>query len=239
MIPTPHLEAKAGDIAKTVLMPGDPLRAKFIAETYLENVKQYNNVRGMLGFTGTYRGKEISIQGSGMGAPSMGIYSYELFNFYGVESIIRVGTAGAIHQDLKVKDIVLVQGACTNSSFASQYKINGTYAPISSYKLLEASVRITREKGLGFMVGNVLTSDTFYSDDADAIQNWLKLGVLAVEMECAALFMNAARANKHAHGIMTVSDHILTGEATTSAQRQLAFTNMMEIALETALVEAA
>lgn len=235
MIPTPHIEANKGDIAKTVLMPGDPLRAKFIAETFLENAVQYNGVRGMLGYTGTYKGKKVSVQGSGMGVASIGIYSYELFAFYDVENIIRIGTAGSINLNLKVKDIVLAQGACTNSNFASQYKLSGTFAPISSFNLLEAAVKFTRQKGVNFSVGNVLTSDIFYSDDKTANDNWAKMGVLAVEMECAALFMNAAYLQKNALGILTISDHLLTGEETTAAERQTTFTTMMEIALETAI----
>lgn len=233
-VPTPHIEARAGEIAKTVLMPGDPLRAKFIADNFLENAVQYNGVRGMLGFTGTYKGKEISVQGSGMGIPSIGIYSYELFNFYGVENIIRVGTAGGIHPDLKIKDIVIAMGACTDSNYAGQYNLSGSFAPIASYGLLEKAVASARQRGVSFKAGNVLSSDAFYRDDRDAMRNWLKMGVLAVEMESAGLYMNAARAGKNALCILTVSDCIFTGEATTSAERQTAFTDMMEIALETA-----
>ena len=234
-IPTPHIGAtNKNDIAETVLMPGDPLRAKFIAETFLQDISQYNSVRGMLGYTGTYKGKRVSVQGSGMGIPSMGIYSYELFNFYDVQNIIRVGTAGGISTDLKVKDIVIAQGACTNSSYALQYGLEGTFAPLSSYNLLEKSVQVAREKNVKFKVGNVLTSDTFYGDNPDSIKQWQKMGVLAVEMESAGLFMNAARASKNALCIVTISDCILTGEATTAEERQLAFTDMMEIALETA-----
>lgn len=235
MIPTPHIEAKANEIADTVLMPGDPLRAKFIAENFLDNAVQYNGVRGMLGFTGTYKGKNISVQGSGMGIPSIGIYSYELFSFYGVKNIIRVGTAGGIHPDLKIKDIVIAMGACTNSNYASQYGINGVFAPIASYELLEKAVDAAKQKNVRFKVGNVLSSDVFYGDDGEAMKNWLKMGVLAVEMESAGLFMNAARLGKNALCILTVSDCIFTGEATTSAERQTAFTEMMEIALETAV----
>lgn len=234
-IPTPHIEAKRGDIAKTVLMPGDPLRAKFIAETFLENAVCYNTVRGMLGYTGEYQGVKISVQGSGMGIPSIGIYSYELFEFYGVENIIRVGTAGAISLDLKVKDIVLAMGACTDSNFAAQYNLKGTFAPIASYPLLEKAVGCAKRQGVNYSVGNVLSSDLFYGDDGEAMAKWQKMNVLAVEMESAGLYMNAARLGKNALCIVTVSDCIFTGEATTSAERQTAFTDMMKIALETAI----
>lgn len=231
---TPHLEAKTGDIAETVLMPGDPLRAKFIAETFLSNTVQYNSVRGMLGFTGEYKGKRISVQGSGMGVPSMGIYSYELYKFYEVENIIRIGTAGAMHDDLKIKDIVLAIGACTNSNYASQYMLNGTFAPISDFLMLETAVKCVREKNVNFMVGNVLTSDTFYSADDAAAQAWKRMGVLAIEMECAALFMNAAYLRKRALGILTISDHIFREESASAEERRVSFTEMMEVALETA-----
>ena len=234
-IPTPHIGAiNKNDIAETVLMPGDPLRAKFIAETFLQNISQYNSVRGMLGYTGTYKGKRVSVQGSGMGVPSMGIYSYELFNFYDVQNIIRVGTAGGMSTDIKVKDIVIAQGACTNSNYALQYGLEGTFAPLASYNLLEKSVQVAREKNANFKVGNVLTSDTFYGDNPDAIKEWQKMGVLAVEMESAGLFMTASRASKNALCIVTISDCIITGEATSSEERQTAFTDMMEIALDTA-----
>lgn len=234
-VPTPHLEAKLSDIAETVLMPGDPKRAKFIAETYLENAVLYNSARGMLGFTGTYKGKRISVQGSGMGIPSMGIYSYELFNFYNVQNIIRVGTAGGIHPELHIGDIVIGMGACTDSDFARQYGLSGSFAPIADYKLLETAIEETRRIGKKFMTGNVLSSDVFYSDNQEAMGMWRKMGVLAVEMEAAGLYMNAARAGKSALAIMTVSDCIFTGESTTSKERETAFTGMMEIALETAV----
>jgi len=234
-IPTPHINAKQGDIAKTVLMPGDPLRAKFIAENFLENPVQFNEVRGMLGFTGTYKGVPVSVMGSGMGCPSIGIYSYELFHFYGVENIMRVGTAGAISRDLHIGDIVLAQGACTNSSFVRQYNLPGDYAPIASFNLLEKAVEATRAKGLKLAVGNVLSSDTFYDDDQTAMERWDKMGLLCVEMEAAALYMNAARAGKNALAILTISDEIFTGKVTTALERQTAFTGMMEVALETAI----
>jgi len=234
-IPTPHINAKQGDIAKTVLMPGDPLRAKFIAENFLENPVQFNEVRGMLGFTGTYKGVPVSVMGSGMGCPSIGIYSYELFHFYGVENIMRVGTAGAISRDLHIGDIVLAQGACTNSAFVRQYNLPGDYAPIASFNLLEKAVEATRAKGLKLAVGNVLSSDTFYDDDQTAMERWDKMGVLCVEMEAAALYMNAARAGKNALAVLTISDEIFTGKVTTALERQTAFTGMMEVALETAI----
>lgn len=232
-IPTPHIEAKAGDFAKTVLMPGDPLRAKFIAETFLTDAKLINNVRGVQGYTGTYKGKQVSVMASGMGMPSIGIYSYELFNFYDVENIIRVGTAGVIRPDLKVRDIVIGQGACTNSSYSRQFDLPGDFAPIASFELLQKAVKAAEDMGIKPVVGNLYSSDTFY-DDSMGLSKWQKMGVLAVEMEAAALYMNAARAGKNALAICTISDNPFTGEATTSEERQLNFTKMMEIALEIA-----
>lgn len=232
-IPTPHIEAKAGDFAKTVLMPGDPLRAKFIAETFLTDAKLINKVRGVQGYTGTYKGKRVSVMASGMGMPSIGIYSYELFNFYDVENIIRVGTAGVIRPDLKVRDIVIGQGACTNSSYSRQFDLPGDFAPIASFELLQKAVKAAEDMGIKPVVGNLYSSDTFY-DDSMGLSKWQKMGVLAVEMEAAALYMNAARAGKNALAICTISDNPFTGEATTSEERQLNFTKMMEIALEIA-----
>ena len=232
-IPTPHIEAKAGDFAKTVLMPGDPLRAKFIAETFLTDAKLINNVRGVQGYTGTYKGKRVSVMASGMGMPSIGIYSYELFNFYDVENIIRVGTAGVIRPDLKVRDIVIGQGACTNSSYSRQFDLPGDFAPIASCELLKKAGKAAEDMGIKPVVGNLYSSDTFY-DDSMGLSKWQKMGVLAVEMEAAALYMNAARAGKNALAICTISDNPFTGEATTSEERQLNFTKMMEIALEIA-----
>ena len=240
--PTPHINATPDDFAKTVLMPGDPLRAKFIAENFLENAVQVNSVRNMLGFTGFYKGKRISVMGSGMGIPSIGIYSYELFNFFGVENIIRVGTAGGMSEKVKIRDVVIGMGACTNSNFVKQFHLPGDYAPIASWELLEACVNKAKELGLNYNVGNVLSSDTFYGDDGclpDELRGnalWAKMGVLAVEMESAALYMNAARAGKNALGIFTVSDHLITGEATSAEERQNSFTDMMKLALETATV---
>lgn len=232
--PTPHIGALPGDFAKTVLMPGDPLRAKFIAENFLENPRLVNNVRGIQGYTGTYKGVPISVMASGMGMPSIGIYSYELFSAYGVENIIRVGSAGSMQNDIKVRDIVIGMGACTNSNYATQYGLNGTFAPIASYKLLSAAVSKAKEMGITYHVGNLLSSDTFYSDDTSS--DWGKMGVMAIEMEAAALYMNASRLNKNALAICTVSDHILTGEATSSEERQNSFTQMMSLALETAIL---
>ena len=229
---TPHNAANKGDIAKTVLMPGDPLRAKYIADTYLENVKCFNTVRNMFGYTGTYKGKEISVMGGGMGMPSMGIYSYELYNFYDVESIIRIGSAGAFQDDVNVMDVVIGMGACTNSNYASQYDLPGTFAPIADFELLEKAVNIARKQGTTVMVGNILSSDTFYNDDNRVNGKWLKMGVLAVEMEAAALYMNAARAGKKALCILTISDHLYKAEALSAEERQTGFNKMMEIALD-------
>lgn len=233
-VPTPHISAKVGDFAKTVLMPGDPKRAKFIAETFLDNPVLVNDVRGVQGYTGFYKGKRVSVMASGMGMPSIGIYSYELFNFYGVENIIRVGSAGAIHKDLHIRDIVLGQAACTNSNYVSQFELPGNYAPIASYKLLKKAADTAENMGLKFMVGNILSSDTFY-DDSMGTMKWAKMGVLAVEMEAAALYMNAARAGRNALCICTISDSIVNDEPeTTAEERQTSFTQMMELALEVA-----
>ena len=230
-IPTPHISAKFGEFAKTVLMPGDPLRSKFIAEKYLKNLKLVNNVRGVQGYTGEYNGKEVSVMASGMGMPSIGIYSYELFNFYGVENIIRVGSAGAISSDLKLRDVVIASGACTNSSYVKQFQLPGAFAPIASFELLSKAVQSAKERNLSYKVGNVFSSDTFY-DDASSLAVWQKMGVLAVEMESAALYMNAARSGKNALCICTVSDCPLTGESLPSEDRQNTFTDMMELALD-------
>lgn len=233
-MPTPHNSAKKGDIAKTVLMPGDPLRAKFIAETYLENPVCYNEVRGMLGFTGTYKGVSISVQGSGMGMPSMGIYSHELYSEYDVENIIRIGTAGSIADNINLRDVIIAVSASTNSNYAAQYRLPGTYAPTASWKLIAVAVKAAEEKGCIYHAGNILSSDTFY-DDANSLADWNKMGVLAIEMESAALYMNAARAGKNALCILTVSDCPLKGLSTTAEERQTSFRDMMEIALEAAI----
>ena len=234
-IPTPHINAKAGEIAKTVLMPGDPLRAKFIAETFLTDPVLVNNVRGVQGHTGTWKGVPVTVMASGMGIPSIGIYSYELFHFFGVENILRVGSAGAMSEKLKVRDIVLGQGACTNSAYGEQFGFRGHFAPIADFGLLRSAAEIAEEMGLSYAVGNLFSSDTFYDDDTEASKPWMKLGVLAIEMEAAALYMNAARAGKKALAICTISDHLITGELTTAEERQSSFTQMMELALEVAV----
>ena len=232
-VSTPHISSAKGDFADTVLMPGDPLRAKFIAETFLENAVLVNNVRGIQGYTGTYKGKKVSVMASGMGMPSMGIYSYELFNFYDVKNIIRIGSAGAISADLKLRDVVIGIGACTDSNFGNQFRLPGTFAPIASFDLVQKAVESAKKVGVNYAVGNVVSNDTFY-DDAQSLADWKKMGVLAVEMEAAALYMNAARAGKNALCICTISDCPFTGEACSPQERQESFTKMMEIALEIA-----
>lgn len=229
---TPHNGAGKGEIVKTVLMPGDPLRAKYIADTYLEDVKCFNTVRNMFGYTGTWKGKEISVMGGGMGMPSIGIYSYELYHFYDVEQIIRIGSAGAMQEDVNVMDIVIGMGACTNSNYADQYQLPGTFAPIPDYDLLEKAVGVARAKGANVKVGNILSSDVFYNDMEDFNDRWKRMGVLAVEMEAAALYMNAARAGKKALCILTVSDHLYKEASLSAGERQTGFHQMMEIALE-------
>lgn len=227
--PTPHIGAKYGEIAETVLIAGDPLRAKLMAERYLENPVLYNEVRGMLGYTGTYKGKRVSVQGHGMGIPSIGIYSYELFNFYGVKTIIRVGSAGSMSPDLHIGDLVMAMGACTNSHYADQYNLPGTYAPIADFGLLRAAVEKAEELGYRYKVGNIYSSDIFY-DERQGTPEWQKMGVLAVEMEASALYMNAARSGNKALCICTISDSMVTGEATTAEERQNNFTKMMDVA---------
>lgn len=229
---TPHNAAEKQEIAKTVLMPGDPLRAKYIADHYLEGAKCFNTVRNMLGYTGTYHGKEISVMGGGMGMPSIGIYSYELFHFYDVESIIRIGSAGALQDELNARDIVIGMGACTNSDYASQYRLPGTFAPIADYSLLKKAAEAAEKKGIPVKVGNILSSDIFYNDDDSVNEKWRRMGVLAVEMEAAALYMNAARAGKKALCILTVSDHLFKEQELSAKERETSFTEMMEIALE-------
>ncbi len=235
MIPTPHINvSEQGIIAETVLMPGDPLRAKFIAETYLENPVQFNSVRNMFGYTGTYKGKKISVMGSGMGMPSIGIYSYELLNFYGVKNIIRIGSCGAIQEDVKIRDIIIGMSASTTSNYASQYNLPGTYAPTASWPLMKKALDIAENKAIPVKVGNILSSDIFYDDEPDVWKRWARMGVLAIEMEAAALYMNAARAGANAICILTVSDSLVSHEATSAEERQTSFTNMMEIALDLA-----
>lgn len=227
--PTPHIGAKKGEIAKTVIMAGDPLRAKFMAENFLENSVQFNNVRGMLGFTGTYKGKPVSVMGHGMGIPSIGIYTYELFNFYDVDTIIRVGSAGSLNTDLHVGDLCIAMGACTNSNYGAQYELPGTFSPIADFDLLRGAADTCEKLGYHYKVGNVLSSDTFYSEFPHN-DKWMKMGVLAIEMEATALYMNAARAGKRALVILTISDHLITGEVTTAEERQTTFTHMMDVA---------
>lgn len=234
-LPTPHIAATEKDaFAKTVLMPGDPLRAKYIAENFFENPVLVNNTRGVQGYTGYYKGKRVSVMASGMGMPSIGIYSYELFNFYDVETIIRVGSAGAIGPELHLRDVVFGMGACTNSAYAEQYRLPGTYAPIADYETLQNAVKAAEKLGVKPYIGNLLSSDTFY-DDANSLAEWQKMGVLAIEMECAALYMNAARSGKKALAICTISDCPLSGgEECTALEREQTFNKMIEIALEAA-----
>jgi len=230
--PTPHIGAKFGEIAESVIMAGDPLRAKFMAEKYLENPVQFNNVRGMLGFTGTYKGKRVSVIGHGMGIPSIGIYSYELFNFFGVKTIIRVGSAGSINNDLNLGDIAIAMGACTDSNYLDQYKFPGTYAPIADFSLCRAAAEACEKFGYNYKVGNIFSSDHFYTEDSNNNENWIKMGVLCVEMEAPALYANAARAGMRALTICTISDHILKGQALSAEERQTGFTKMMDVAFE-------
>ncbi|MCD7833091.1 MAG: purine-nucleoside phosphorylase [Lachnospiraceae bacterium] len=231
--PTPHIAAAPGDFARTVLMPGDPLRAKHIAETLFEDAVLVNNVRGVNGYTGTYHGKKVSVMASGMGMPSIGIYSYELFHFYDVENIIRIGTAGALTKELHLRDLVFGMGACTDSNYAAQFELPGTFAPIASYDLLKNAVAAAETMGLNYKVGNLVSADVFYND-RPTTEKWQKMGALAVEMEAAALYMNAARAGKKALAICTISDSMVTGEETTSEERQNSFNDMVKVALEIA-----
>ncbi|MCD8021593.1 MAG: purine-nucleoside phosphorylase [Lachnospiraceae bacterium] len=231
--PTPHIAALPGDFAKTVLMPGDPLRAKHIAETFFEDAVLVNNVRGVNGYTGMYHGKKVSVMASGMGMPSIGIYSYELFHFYDVENIIRIGTAGALTPDLHLRDLAFGMGACTDSNYAAQYELPGTFAPIASFDLLRKAVETAESWGLRYKVGNLVSADVFYND-RPTTEKWQKMGALAVEMEAAALYMNAARAGKNALAICTISDSMVTGELTTSEERQTSFNDMVKVALEIA-----
>lgn len=231
--PTPHIGAKFGEIAETVIMAGDPLRAKFMAERFLENPVQFNQVRGMLGFTGIHEGKRVSVMGHGMGIPSIGIYSYELFNFYDVNTIIRVGSAGSIQNDLNLGDLAIAMGASTNSNYGMQYELPGTFAPIADFSLVRGAVEACERFGYNYKVGNVFSSDTFYTENAHN-EKWIGMGIMCVEMEAAALYMNAARAGKKALTICTISDHILKGEATTAEERQTSFTHMMDVAFSIA-----
>ncbi|QOR34009.1 purine-nucleoside phosphorylase [Clostridium sp. 'deep sea'] len=231
---TVHINAKKGDIAKTVLLPGDPLRAKYIAETFLEDVVCYNTVRNMLGFTGTWNGKRVSVQGTGMGMPSIGIYSHELIAEYGVEQLIRVGSCGSFQKHVGIRDVILGISASTNSRYASQYGLPGTYAPTASYELVEKAKAAADKQGIPVHVGNILSSDIFYDADPNAWEKWARMGVLAVEMEAAALYMNAAYLGAKALAILTVSDSLVTHELTTSEERQKTFKEMITIALDLA-----
>ena len=232
---TPHINATPADFAKTVLMPGDPLRAKYRAENFLKDAKLVNNVRGIQGYTGTWKGVPVSVMASGMGMPSIGIYSYELYNFFGVENIMRIGSIGGMSERVKIRDIIIGMGACTNSNYAAQYNLQGTSAPIADYGMMKIAIEEAEKLGASYVVGNILSSDMFYNADPTVTEHWSKLGVLGVEMEAAALYMNAAYAGKRALAICTVSDHLLTGEATSAEERQNSFTEMMEVALNTAI----
>ena len=232
MMSTPHNRGNIGDFAKTVLMPGDPLRAKFIAETFLENPRLVNTVRNMLAYTGTYKGKEVTVMGSGMGMPSIGIYSYELFKFYGVEQIIRIGSCGAFQENMNLFDIIICQGSSTDSNFAAQYQLPGIYSPLASYDLLEKAVVSAKNHHANYHVGNILSSDIFYRADGDSWKKWKDMGVLGVEMESYALYCNASYLHKKALTILTVSDSFISKKETTAEEREKSFTQMMEIALD-------
>lgn len=231
---TPHIDPKGVEIAETILLPGDPLRAKFIAETYLDDPRCFNTVRNMLGYTGTYRGRPVSVMGTGMGVPSISLYSYELIHDFGVKNLVRVGTCGAMQPDMELFDVVIAQGASTDSNYLHQFGLPGTFAPLSSYRLLEQAKRAADERGQRTHVGNILSSDVFYNADPEATAKWQRMGILAVEMESVGLFANAAAAGVDALALFTVSDHLVTHEATTPEERQTAFTRMIEIALELA-----
>ncbi len=231
---TPHIKAVSSDFGKTVLMPGDPLRSKFVAENFLEAPRLINNVRGIQGYTGTYKGVPVTVMASGMGMPSIGIYSYELYNFFGVENIIRIGSAGGLSDNIQLRDIIIGMGACTNSSYQDQYKLGGNFAPIADFGLLKRAVSEAEAIGVRYHVGNLLSSDVFYNADPNFNNGWYRMGVLGVEMEAAALYMNAAFSGKKALAICTVSDHILRGEALDADARQTSFTDMMTIALNVA-----
>ena len=233
--PTPHINAVPSDFAKTVLMPGDPLRSEFVAKNFLTDAHLVNNVRSIQGYTGKYKGVSVSVMASGMGMPSIGIYSYELYNFFDVSNIIRIGSAGAMSENIHIREIVIGMGACTDSNFANQYSLPGMFAPTADYTLLKTAIDNAEKNGAVYHVGNILSTDRFYNDDPSVTDAWRKMGVLAVEMEAAALYMNAARAGKRDLAVCTVSDHLLTGEATTSDERRTTFVQMMEIALDTAV----
>ena len=235
---TPHNEAKVGDIAPVVLMSGDPLRAELIAKEYLDGAICFNRVRGMLGYTGIYKGTRISVMGHGMGIPSIGIYSYELYNMYNVQTILRLGSAGAISDRVHVKDLVIGMGASTDSAYGRQFELPGIYAPLADYDLLQTAVAQCQQAGVSYHVGNLLSSDIFYEERASVNEKWAGMGVLAVEMEAAALYMNAAHAGRRALTICTVSDHLLTGERLSSEERQSGLRQMLEVGLETGIAAA-
>ena len=232
---TPHIKATPDDFAKTVLMPGDPKRAEFIAKNFLDGALLVNDVRGIQGYTGSYKGERVSVMASGMGIPSIGIYSYELYNFFGVENIMRIGSIGGMAKEVKLRDIIIGMGACTTSNFAVQYGLEGNFAPIADYKMMRIAIEEAERIGASYHVGNILSSDIFYNDNKSANDKWCALGVLGVEMEAAGLYMNAARAGKRALAICTVSDHLATGESLDSSLRETSFTEMMEVALNTAI----
>jgi purine-nucleoside phosphorylase len=232
---TPHIKATPDDFAKTVLMPGDPKRAEFIAKNFLDGALLVNDVRGIQGYTGSYKGERVSVMASGMGIPSIGIYSYELYNFFGVENIMRIGSIGGMAKEVKLRDIIIGMGACTTSNFAVQYGLEGSFAPIADYKMMRIAIEEAERIGASYHVGNILSSDIFYNDNKSANDKWCALGVLGVEMEAAGLYMNAARAGKRALAICTVSDHLATGESLDSSLRATSFTEMMEVALNTAI----
>jgi len=234
LYPTPHINSTPDKIAKTVLMPGDPKRALLVAKNFLENAQLFNDVRGVSGYTGKWKGVSVSVMASGMGMPSMGIYSYELYNAFDVENIIRIGSAGSMSEKVHVRDIVLGMGACTDSAYGSQFGLDGAFAPICDYGLLSDAVSIGESREMPIHVGNLLSSDIFYNDDPNRNVAWRKMNVLAVEMEAAALYMNAARASKKALAICTVSDSLVTGEALPAEEREKTFTQMIELALDVA-----
>ncbi len=234
IVPSACNEASKGDIAKVVLMPGDPLRAKYVAEHYLEDIMCFNTVRNMFGYTGTYKGKRISVMGSGMGIPSIGLYAFELYNYFDVDSIIRIGSAGGIADHIKLRDVVIAMGASTNSAYANQYCFPGTLAPLASYELLKYAADAAERIGAHAVVGSVFTADQFYDANPNSAKKYLEMGILAVEMETAGLYLTAAKAGKKALSILTISDLVFTGEGLTALERQDSFTEMMEIALETA-----
>lgn len=234
LYPTPHIASTPQKIAKTVLMPGDPKRAELVARDFLDGAELFNNVRGVCGYTGEWKGKRVSVMASGMGIPSMGIYSYELYNIFGVDNIIRIGSAGAMQENVKVRDIVIGMGACTDSAYAEQFSLGGSFAPICDYSLLSRAVSLGEKKGFKLHVGNLLSSDVFYNDDPRRNEAWRKMGVLAVEMEAAGLYMNAARAGKSALAICTISDSLISGESLSAEERQNSFLQMIELALDVA-----